>query len=71
LPKAAIAANGAEPSVFVIDHGVAHQRPVEIGQERRDQVAVRSGVNAGDVVVTTGAGTLQDGVAVTIQRAGQ
>jgi RND family efflux transporter MFP subunit len=71
VPKAAVAANGAQPAVFVVDKGIAHERSVQLGQERGDMVALREGVGPGETVVTIGAGTLQDGAAVSIEQAGR
>ena len=71
LPKAAVAANGAQAAVFVVDKGIARERPVQLGQERGDMVAVREGVKAGETVVTIGAGTLQDGAVVSLEPAGR
>ncbi len=40
VPQAAVAANGAEPAVFVVEKGIAHRRTVRLGQEDGDRVAV-------------------------------
>ncbi len=46
---------------------IAEQEFVRLGERRGDLVAVSSGLNAGDVVVSTGAFKLQSGMAVTVR----
>ena len=46
---------------------IAEQAFVRLGERRGDLVAVSSGLEAGDVVVSTGAFKLQSGMAVTIR----
>ena len=62
-------------SVFVVDDAkdadgkpvkVARQQFVRLGEKRGDFVAVVSGLKAGEVVVTTGAFKLRNGLQVTI-----
>ncbi|MEM9074739.1 MAG: efflux RND transporter periplasmic adaptor subunit [Myxococcota bacterium] len=58
-------------SVYVVDEGEggtlqARQVFVRLGERRGDLVAVESGLEAGQTVVTTGAFKLQNGAAVTV-----
>lgn len=57
--------------VFVVEDGVARWRPIELGRVVRDQVVVRSGLAAGDVVVVVGHRELQDGDALIVTRRGR
>ena len=75
LPGSAINYAPYGDSVFVVDtlkspkgesyRGVV-QRFVKLGESRGDQVAVRTGVNAGEEIVTSGAFKLRNGAAVLV-----
>ena len=75
LPGSAINYAPYGDSVFVVDNlkspksesyrGVV-QRFVKLGESRGDQVAVRSGVNAGEEIVTSGVFKLRNGAAVLV-----
>jgi membrane fusion protein, multidrug efflux system len=74
IPKTAIlpaagaakgkAAKGSE--LFVVDGGKAMKRAIQIGDDGGDLVEVKTGLKAGEKVVTRGAFMLQDGDAVQI-----
>jgi len=66
LPQAAITFNPYGDTVFVVQQGVVQQRFVKLGDTRGDQVAVKSGIAAGDVVVTAGQMKLRNGSAVVV-----
>ncbi|MEP6884452.1 MAG: efflux RND transporter periplasmic adaptor subunit [Gammaproteobacteria bacterium] len=76
LPQAAITYNPYGNTVFIVEksgvdeHGqpklVAQQRFVKLGATRGDQVAVLSGIAAGDVIVTGGQLKLRNGAAVVV-----
>jgi multidrug efflux system membrane fusion protein len=51
---------------IVTGDGHASMRPLQAGPEEGTSIVVRSGMNAGDRVVTGGQSRLQDGAAVTI-----
>lgn len=53
-----------DPTVFVVVGGVASERAVVIGQTLGDLVEIRSGVEAGDEVVTLGRQHLSDGAPI-------
>ena len=75
LPGSAINYAPYGDSVFVVDtlkspngesyRGVV-QRFVKLGESRGDQVAVRTGVNAGEEIVTSGVFKLRNGAAVLV-----
>ena len=76
LPQAAITYNPYGDTVFVVqkegvdEHGkprsTVQQRFVQLGETRGDQVAVKSGLATGDVVVTAGQMKLRNGSNVII-----
>ena len=50
---------------------VARQTVVQTGQTRGDQIAVLSGLNEGDIIVSAGQNKLQNGASVTVNNAVQ
>ncbi len=66
-PKDAIVSRGGEPSVFVIENGVAHARKVTVGLSSPEFVEL-TGIQVGDLVVVKGADTLSDGAKVSIEK---
>jgi len=53
-------------NVFVVEDGVIHRRPVEIGLLRGGEAEVLNGVMEGDAVVTAGQHSLKDGESVRV-----
>jgi membrane fusion protein (multidrug efflux system) len=76
LPQAAISYNPYGDVVYILENKgtddkgqpqrVAQQRFVKLGATRGDQVAVESGVSAGDIVVTAGQMKLHNGSVVLV-----
>jgi len=76
LPQSAITYNPYGNTVYIVQKGAAddkgnqnltvQQRFVKLGDTRGDQVAVKSGVAAGDEVVTAGQMKLRNGAPVVI-----
>ncbi len=76
IPLTAITYNPYGDTVFVVEHAgadahgkprlVARQRFVKIGPTRGNQVAVLSGLRAGDTVVSAGQLKLHNGSAITV-----
>jgi membrane fusion protein (multidrug efflux system) len=76
LPQSAITYNPYGDTVFIVQQSgvdeqgkpksVVQQRFVQLGATRGDQVAVQSGIGAGDVVVTGGQLKLRNGAAVVV-----
>jgi RND family efflux transporter MFP subunit len=60
IPKRAVAEHGGRPAVWVITGVTASRRAVTLGQDRIDQVEVRSGVVPGEAVVLNPPPTLTD-----------
>lgn len=76
LPQSAITYHPYGDTVFVVQKNgvdekgnpklVVNQRFVQLGGTRGDQVAVRSGIAVGDVIVTAGQMKLRNGAAVAV-----
>jgi RND family efflux transporter MFP subunit len=54
--------------VFTVDSGKAVQRPIEVDYVNAVNIAVRTGLKAGDTLVVSGQNSLRDGMAVTTVR---
>jgi membrane fusion protein (multidrug efflux system) len=70
LPQTAITYNPYGDTVYIVQHegnrNTVLQRFVKLGATRGDQVAILSGVNQGDVVVSAGQMKLRNGAAVIV-----
>ncbi len=64
VPVAAISYATGTPSVFVIEEGKAHLRPVTLGTRTGDYFAVLSGLKEGETVAAGGGAFLLDGDSV-------
>jgi len=64
VPRQALVDHHGETGVFVVERGVAHWRPIHVGIESDHWVEVRTGLETGAIVVTTGRTSLSDGMAV-------
>ncbi len=64
IPYAALLDEGGQPFVFVVERGVAYRRDVTTGPASGDQIAILSGVKAGEVIVIAGGTALEDGIKV-------
>jgi multidrug efflux pump subunit AcrA (membrane-fusion protein) len=67
IPSAALVREGDETAVFVTADNKAKRRPVTIGLEDNQHVEVRSGLTAGELVITHGHLGLPDGAAVVVE----
>lgn len=76
LPQTAIAYNPYGTMVYVVDHQgadkdskqppIVHQKFITVGDTRGDQVAIMTGVNDGDEVVTAGQNKLNNGSTIIV-----
>lgn len=66
IPRTALVESIQNPYVFVLEGNVARRRNIEVGAELGDKLQVRSGLSAGDKIVTTGQINLSDGKPVQI-----
>jgi membrane fusion protein (multidrug efflux system) len=66
VPRTAVVRELSEAYVFVADGKLARKRAVELGLEENGRLEVRSGVKAGEQVVTSGHGALRDQSPITV-----
>ena len=72
VPQSAVVYSQNNPGVFVVGpDGRAHFHRVTLGDHLDKNVVVKDGAAAGDKVVTTGAGFLNDGDPVKLSGAAQ
>ncbi|QIP14276.1 efflux RND transporter periplasmic adaptor subunit [Spirosoma aureum] len=67
VPRQAIIGSEKQPQVYVVEGGKAVLKSVEIGATTNDYYEIRTGLKAGDQVVTSGQINLQNGTAVSAQ----
>lgn len=60
IPATAVMNAEGSDYVFLAENDVAHRRPVDLGRRSGNAVEVRSGVDPGDVVITSGLSRLSD-----------
>ncbi len=70
VPRSAVITEDTESNVFVIDKGVAHRTPVDVGYTDGGAVQIVDGLKEGESVVTVGQTSLKDGAKVQIVSAG-
>jgi multidrug efflux pump subunit AcrA (membrane-fusion protein) len=70
VPAEAIVHEGTESAVFVAVANKAQRRPVVVGITNKDQAEIKSGVKAGEQVITHGQAGLPDGAAITVEKPG-
>ncbi len=72
VPRAALLDDDGQggATVMVAADGAAHLRPIRTGLRDAEQVEVRDGLSAGELVLVAGQYGLPDGAAVTVQTAG-
>jgi membrane fusion protein (multidrug efflux system) len=71
IPDTAVTYNTFGDNVFVVTQGSdhtlrVHQQVVQVADQRNGRALVRSGIRAGDTVVTAGQQKLQDGASVSV-----
>jgi HlyD family secretion protein len=64
VPRGAVRTDGAQHFVYVVDSGVLHKRPIEVGISSATEYEVTSGLNEGDRVAVAGETQLRDGMQV-------
>jgi RND family efflux transporter MFP subunit len=68
VPTVAVVKDGNGPAVFIAAGNQARRRPVVLGLADAERVEIRSGLKAGEMVVTQGQSNLRDGGAITISQ---
>jgi RND family efflux transporter MFP subunit len=66
IPRDAIVSSVKDPSVYVVNDGVAQLTKITTGQDYNSYLEVTSGLNAGNQIVTNGQINLSDGVNVSV-----
>ena len=66
IPSDAMFFENGEAYVYLMQDGVAVRTDVTIGLYTADQIAVTSGLNLGDAVITTWSASLRDGASVRL-----
>ncbi|WP_346293695.1 efflux RND transporter periplasmic adaptor subunit [Sphaerothrix gracilis] len=66
VPQSAVVEYNSEPSVWVMTGTTAERRTVETGMVNGDRIAISSGLNPGDQVITSGHSRLVPGVEVAV-----
>jgi len=61
VPAAAVFRDGRRDAVWVVVHGVAHERAVRLGAQGKARVQVLEGLKVGEQVVVRGADQVHDG----------
>jgi RND family efflux transporter MFP subunit len=71
VPPESIVRRPAGTVVYVAQEGTARQRPVQLGVQTKDWVEIIEGLEAGEPVITSGAGFLTDGAAIDSRQAAE
>jgi RND family efflux transporter MFP subunit len=67
IPSSAIVGSDIEPKVYVVKNNKAMLQSISISQRLTNEVVIKDGLNAGDIIVTGGFINLSNGTAVTIK----
>jgi len=68
IPREALTQSVKDASVYVVVNNVVHQKAVKTGVEMNGMIQVISGLQAGEVVVTSGQINLKDGTQVSTSK---
>jgi len=66
VPLDALVVRGDETFLYVVEDGIAIERPVTVGLRRRETAEIVDGLSVGERYVTKGFQNLRDGVAVEV-----
>ena len=66
VPKEAILAEDDESAVYVVRDSLAYRQVVETGYSNDEHMEVISGIDAGDIIITTGQNSLRDSSKVEV-----
>ena len=64
ISKESLVTDGANPTLFVVENGIARIRPVKLGLRAGDVYQVLEGLREGELVISFGQKNLKDGAAV-------
>lgn len=68
IPRSAIIESLQNPQVYIVNNGHAKIQKIEIDGEFGNMIAVRKGLNANDIVVTSGQINLKNGTKISISK---
>ncbi|WP_158799955.1 efflux RND transporter periplasmic adaptor subunit [Pedobacter sp. L105] len=68
IPREALTESIKDASVYVVENGKVHQKPIKTGIEMNDFIQVIGGLKAGEVVVTSGQINLKEGAQVSVSK---
>lgn len=68
IPRDALTESIKNASVFVVEQNTVRQKPIKTGIEMGNMIQVISGLNAGEIVVTSGQINLRDGSQISISK---
>ncbi|MBB6239933.1 RND family efflux transporter MFP subunit [Pedobacter sp. AK013] len=68
IPREAVIQSIQKPAVYVVQHGAAKLRTIQVGQEAAGFITVLSGLKAGEQVVSSGQINLKDGSLISIPK---
>ncbi len=66
VPKEAILAEDDESAVYVVRDSMAYRQVVETGYSNDEHMEIISGIDAGDIIITTGQNSLRDSSKVEV-----
>jgi RND family efflux transporter MFP subunit len=66
LPAPVVVQRGGEDFVFIVEHGTAQRRSLQIGLRNEELVEVVAGLQAGDRVIDQGRNKVKDGQPVDV-----
>lgn len=65
VPRKAIVGSAKAANVYVVENGIAYQRPVALGDMTGDRVEILEGLSDGDEIIVAGLMNVADGTVVT------
>ncbi|RZJ89858.1 MAG: efflux RND transporter periplasmic adaptor subunit [Chryseobacterium sp.] len=68
IPREALTESIKDAAVYIVKDNVVRKKPIEVGMETQGMIQVLSGLEVGDVVVTSGQINLKDGVQVSVSK---
>jgi len=68
IPREALTESVKDASVYVVENNIVRQKPIKTGIEVNSMIQVVGGLNAGEVVVTSGQINLKNGAQVSVSK---
>ncbi|MDT3741349.1 MAG: efflux RND transporter periplasmic adaptor subunit [Candidatus Kapabacteria bacterium] len=67
IPSSAVIGSSILPQVYIVENGKAVIKKIEILDKSKDYVAIKSGLNEGDIVITSGFINLSNGKNIAVK----